>query len=205
MNLHRFGVFLTASDPSSAARSVDGWHKFLAFLNTYPDAITSIATVVLVIVTVVYVVFTWKLVKEAQRDRDVAYQPILGWNISHDGATYKAKTVNNSPAGAFQCILVAMVNNASVLMRTDPFDLDHGGEILNEMVRADTAQPSGLDLSVARAFCQNQFGHIFFYKQGTIETSVWRPSTKHWPWRRKPAWATWYQGILKAFWDSKVI
>lgn len=204
MNPDRLSVFLAASDPSSTAGSMDYWHKVLTSLNTYSAAITAVATVVLAIVTVVYVVLTRQLVKQAQRDRDTAYQPLLAWNIQKDGGAYKAQVVNNSPASAFQCILVALVNNASVLMRTDPFDLGHSNEDSIEMKSDGAAQPPGLDLSVARAICQNQFGHMFYYKQGTTDTLAWRPSARHW-WHRKPAWITWYENVLKTFWTSKLI
>lgn len=204
MNPDRLSVFLAASDPSSTTGSMDYWHKFLTSLNTYSAAITAVATVVLAIVTVAYVVLTRQLVKQAQRDRDAAYQPLLAWNIQKDGGVYKAQVVNNSPASASQCILVALVNNASALMRTDPFDLGHSDEQSIGMQSDGTAQPPGLDLSVARAICQNQFGHMFCYKQGSTDTLAWRPSARHWR-HRKPAWVTWYENVLNTFWTSKLI
>jgi hypothetical protein len=192
-------VFLATSGLSSAAGSPDGWQRVFPFLDAHSGAITAVATVVLVIVTVAYVILTRQLVEETRRDSDAAYQPALTWKIDGDDKNERnAQIVNNGQTGAFYCILVS-ADSGSSWFRTAPVDIGHGETAPSiKMARQDVEQPSDLDLSVTQCLCRNQFGRMFCYKQGTTDVSIWHPSTKR---RRrgprKPPWVNWYEAALK--------
>jgi hypothetical protein len=195
----RSGVILATGSLSSTAGSPHGLGRIIPFLDAHSGAITAVATVVLVIVTVAYVILTRQLVDETRRDRDAAYQPALTWKIDVDNNEYKAQIVNNGQTGAFYCILVSAASGSS-WFRTAPIDIGHAEASPSiNMTRQDGEQPSGLDFSVAQCFCRNQFGHTFCYKQGTTDILIWRPAAKR---RRresrKPPWVNWYEGVLKA-------
>jgi len=189
--------------------SISSPHGVLPWLDAHNGAITSVATVILVIITGIYVVLTEKLVREARRDRDVAYQPLLSWRIGLDQTNNQrtAKVVNNSPASAYYCILAsvdAAETGEHAWLRSDPFSIGPCEETREEnpilMIPQNSSRTKYPDNSAAIAFCQNQFGYRFCFRQGTTHTEVWKPPAKTRGARPQgPAWVNWYGEALKNY------
>jgi hypothetical protein len=179
----------------------------LTWLDNHSGTVTAIATVVLAVFTVGYVILTQKMVKatralakETQKDRDIAHQPLLTWRI--DVNQGMAEVLNNSPADAYFCYLI-MENKtanggASSWFQSDLFTLPPGGKRDDISVRRPVSiQSPPSDLAPQAAFCQNQFGHRFRYKHLTTDTDQWKPAQKN-DRSPEPSWVTWYNQTLEA-------
>ena len=203
-------------NPSPLPAVLSSWDQVFPWLDAHAGAVGAIATIVLVLVTIVYVLLTRRMataardqVNETQRDREIAYRPYIAWRIDswdpHTG--HGTVTVaNNSRAAAYHCILVSAGHSAAGTFswhRTVPFDQGPDGEG-HVPLPIQFAPPPSTDVlgtsadPVRVAFCENQFGHKFRFRQGTTEAATWVPPLERRGGRRtaKPSWVVWYESIL---------
>ena len=205
---------LVSADSTSSAVAAGfpaGWSQAVSWMDAHSSAITAIATIVLVVVTAVYVRLTNRLVKasrdlvvEAQLDREWAFRPNLSWRVDKKAGSQDREftAANNSVAAIYQCVIVEFDTDAQgnpVWYMCVSFTLGIGDEATDEMKLQNTEVP-GLGQTAnheSRALFRNQLGDTFNCKRGSVEPAIWPAS----PARRgstssRPPWVDWYEQLL---------
>ena len=204
---------ISADSPSPApAGFPTRWSQVVPWLDAHSGAITAIATIVLVIVTAVYVVLTKRLaqatrdlVVEAQSDREWAYRPYLSWHVAQGAEDRTFTAANNSPAAIYQCVIVSYGSDAGEDLSwymSVPFGLGSGDEATDKAMKRQVTPVPELDWTTgrqSRALYRNQLGQMFNCEHGSANPKIWPPPVER---RRrkpdKPPWVDWYEQVLIA-------
>jgi hypothetical protein len=192
---------LRLSGPTAAVQSLAVAQLF-DWLDGHGGSATTVATVVFLLVTIVYVMLTRRLVVELRRDRAIAHTPCIAWAIDYAPPAGNTQPMaftatNDSHTRAFHIVMCAVGQGGAWYLST-PFDLAPG-TTTSALVAAprQTAPPPvvskvlGSEGERGRAlFCQNDIGHRLRIKAQTTLPDVWSGK------RRKPAWVKWYDATV---------
>lgn len=206
---------LVSADSTSSAAATGfpaWWSQVLSWTDAHSSAITAIATIILVIVTAIYVVLTNRLVKasrdlvvEAQLDREWAFRPYLSWRVDKktNSQDREFTAANNSVAAIYQCVIVSFDTDAQgnpSWYKSVSFALGIGAEATDqEMILQNSEVPSlGQSASnESRALFRNQLGDTFNCKIGSVEPDIWSASVaRRGNAKSRPAWVAWYEKLF---------
>ena len=187
-----------------------------SWLDLHNGAVIAAATVVLVLVTILYVTLVGFQLSELRREREEASRPHLEAELSGvvpapaplPVATPAAmvaltfRVVNNSRVAAYHSLVCAVDANGN-WFKAGPFGIGPGED--EEPVRADsqTGPPPPADILGGQpprrvVLCQNQFGRRFRFREDAVAGDRWTGRRWWQVWRRTPAWVRWYESQLRA-------